>query len=220
MGATCVWETQEGWTGHRYHLRTKEVFDAEAFVIYQASAPLISDGRARTGIRFSLIPPPLTGRETTPQARPALRRGGHRGLLTTSRKGQRRHHPMGPGAQRGHRNEVAGEYAKSTATGDARVEEIPEGYGDGTSLSHVTRVAIEARSRETAKWISGHVRPERRYRPPPGRGLHRPQLRRVRKTLVGRYYQLLSGHAATGAHRLRFGMTDMSECWWCVSGEP
>ena len=83
----------------------------------------------------------------------------------------------------------------------------------------MTRVATEARSRETADWIREHVRPERKYRPPPGRGL-RPQLRRVRKTLAGRYYQLLSGHAATGTHRLQFGMTDTSECWWCTSGEP
>ena len=33
------------------------------------------------------------------------------------------------------------------------------------------------------------------YRTPSGRGLRRPQLRRVRKTLAGRYYQLLPGHA-------------------------
>ena len=39
-------------------------------------------------------------------------------------------------------------------------------------------------------------------------------------TLAGRYYQLLSGHAATGTYRLRFGMTGTSECWWCASGEP
>ena len=29
--------------------------------------------------------------------------------------------------------------------------------------------------------------------PPPGRGLRRPQLRKVRKALAGRYYKLLSG---------------------------
>ena len=45
-------------------------------------------------------------------------------------------------------------------------------------------------------------------------------MRRVRKTLAGRYYQLLSGHAETGTHRRRFGRTDTAECWWCASGEP
>ena len=52
-------------------------------------------------------------------------------------------------------NEVADEYAKSAATGEDSVEEIPEGYGAEVSLSHMTRVATEARSRETAEWISG-----------------------------------------------------------------
>ena len=114
-------------------------------------------------------------------------------------------------------NEVADRYARSAATGEDPVEEIPDGYAAETSISHMTRVAAEARARETAEWISAHVRPERRYSPPPGRGLRRHQLRRVRKTLAGRYYQLLQGHAATGTHRFRFGMTDTSECWRCAS---
>ena len=58
-------------------------------------------------------------------------------------------------------NEMAGSYAKSAATGEDPVEEIPERYADETSLSHMTRAATEARSRETADLISAHVRPER-----------------------------------------------------------
>ena len=45
-------------------------------------------------------------------------------------------------------------------------------------------------------------------------------MRRVRKTLAGRYYQLLSGHAETGTHRFRFDRADTPQCWWCASGEP
>ena len=94
----------------------------------------------------------------------------------------------------------------------------PEEYRKETSLSCMTRVATEARSHETAVWTSRHMRAERRYRPPLGRGLRRPQLRRVKKTFIGRYYQLLAGHAATGSHLLRIKRTDTSECWWCASG--
>ena len=65
-------------------------------------------------------------------------------------------------------NKVANEYTKNTVTDDAPVEEIPEGFSDETSLSHMTRVAAEARSRETAEWISEHVRAERLYNHPPG----------------------------------------------------
>ena len=81
------------------------------------------------------------------------------------------------------------------------MEEIPEGYSADTSLSHMTRVATEARSRETTEWISRHVRPGRRYRPPPGRGLRRPQLRRVRETLAGRYYIELTWNGKKGVAR-------------------
>ena len=109
-------------------------------------------------------------------------------------------------------NEVADQYAKDAATGGAPTEELPEGYAGETPLAHMTRVATEARSKETTEWITAHVRPDGRYRPPLGTGLRRPQLRRARKTLAGRCYQLLSGHAETGAHRHRFGRTDTPEC--------
>ena len=115
---------------------------------------------------------------------------------------------------------MADRYAKDAATGRAPREKLPEGYAEETSLAHMTRVATETRSRETTEWITARVRPGRRYRPPPGKGTRRTQLRRLRKTLAGRYYQLLSGHAETGTHRVRFDRTDTPECWWCTSGEP
>ena len=83
---------------------------------------------------------------------------------------------------------MADRYVKSAATGEDPGEEVPAGFGRETPLSYMTRPATEARSRETADWISAHFRPERRYRRFPGRGLRQPQLRRVRKTLAGRYY--------------------------------
>ena len=59
------------------------------------------------------------------------------------------------------------------ATGAGPLETVQEGSVYETSLSHMTRVATESRSREAADWISSHVRGGRRYRPPPGRGLCR-----------------------------------------------
>ena len=63
MGAACVWRTQEGWTGRRYHQSTnKEVFDAETSDIYQALRALTSGRRAATDTRcLSTLPPPSTG---------------------------------------------------------------------------------------------------------------------------------------------------------------
>ena len=39
------------------------------------------------------------------------------------------------------------------------------------------------------------------------------------KELAGRFYQLLSGHAATAPHLLRIGQAPNDRCWWCSSGE-
>ena len=47
----------------------------------------------------------------------------------------------------------------------------------------------------------------------------RRELRGVRKELAGRYYQLLSGHAAMASHLKRMGQAASDSCWWCGSGE-
>ena len=55
---------------------------------------------------------------------------------------------------------------------------------------------------------------------PPGERPKETTTSAGQKTLAGRYYQLLSGHAEAGTRRLRFGKTDTADCWWCMSGEP
>ena len=47
----------------------------------------------------------------------------------------------------------------------------------------------------------------------------RKGLARARKELASRYFQLLSGHAATGEHLTRIGQATSPHCWWCGSGE-
>ena len=66
-----------------------------------------------------------------------------------------------------------------------------------------TRAVAKARFRAIAEWSSGHVKRERRYRLPSGRGLRRKHIRRTRKPLSGRYYQLLLGHAAVVGYLMR-----------------
>ena len=71
--------------------------------------------------------------------------------------------------------------------------------------------------------LGGLPRQARAQIPPP-RGNRPPQeqLRRARKSLAGRYYQLLTGHADIGSF-LHERMTEAqrvesSECWWCNCG--
>ena len=37
--------------------------------------------------------------------------------------------------------------------------------------------------------------------------------------MAGRFYQLLSGHAATAEHLVRIDQAATDRCWWCGSGE-
>ena len=47
----------------------------------------------------------------------------------------------------------------------------------------------------------------------------RKELNRAPKELAGRFYQLMSGHAATAEHLKRVGQADSDTCFWCGSGE-
>ena len=82
-------------------------------------------------------------------------------------------------------NEEADRLVKEPA--EVRTHEVSGGYEWEASLSPLSRVATENRSRATAHWVASHVRPKRRYRPLGGSGLLRKQLRRARKSLAGRY---------------------------------
>ena len=89
---------------------------------------------------------------------------------------------------------MADDWAKSEA--ECRGDAVPREYLRETSFAHMTRMATEARSAGVEKWTVDHVKSERRYIPPKGPKL-RKELRHECKALAGRYYQLLSGHAAT-----------------------
>ena len=47
----------------------------------------------------------------------------------------------------------------------------------------------------------------------------RKDLNRTRKDLASRFYQMLSGHAATAEHLRRVGQTESDTCFWCGTGE-
>lgn len=117
------------------------------------------------------------------------------------------------------KREVQHPYTKEAAGG--RQFGVDDGLRREASLSHLARIATERRSRATAQWVSEHVRPERRYRPPAGTGLRRKALRKEKKSVASRYYQLLSGHAATASFLNERMMghlcLESNECRWCGS---
>ena len=67
-------------------------------------------------------------------------------------------------------NEKADEYAKAAAEEGEPNSAVPGEYRWETSLSHMARVDTEAQSRSTTQWAKDHVGPQRKYKPPRGRG--------------------------------------------------
>ena len=104
------------------------------------------------------------------------------------------------------------------ADGEARLaaevgrERAEPDYLREASLSHLLRETTEARSRVTSTRIRDHVGRRHRYSPPPG-GRIRRGFARVRKELAGRFYQMLSGHAATAEHLVRIGQATSDRRW-------
>ena len=159
VGAACVWRTQQGWTGRRYHLGSnKEVFDAEVFAVYRALS--VIDQRQEQGRRYMIF---VDSTSAISRVRDDSLDLGPRFAVaaieictyTTARDNSVtvRRVPAHSGAEG---NEVADDYAGSVGTGEEPGEAIPEGCANERSLSHM-RVATEARSKETAEWIRAHV---------------------------------------------------------------
>ena len=118
-------------------------------------------------------------------------------------------------------NGKADEYAKA-ANGDEPDNAVPGAYRRESSLSHMTRVATEARAWATAQWIAERTGdPRQKCRTPSGRGLRHRPFRRMPKSVAGRYHQLLSGHmhAAIGPYlRDKIHKAVDDKCWWCGEG--
>ena len=84
-------------------------------------------------------------------------------------------------------------YAKAAAENTA--DTVSKRTLQEASLAHVSRSATEAiNTSKTAKWIKTHVKAERRYRPPNGKG--RRQELKGRGRPANRYYQFLPGNTA------------------------
>ena len=219
VGAAIAFRREGSWKEQGVYLgRNKEVFDAELFAIGQALEELNS--RNESGRRYTIFS----------DSQAAISRVQHdrtgpgqalavKAITTTEALTARgnvvtlRWTPSHAGISG---NERVDRTAKRAAEG--REEEACQEYLREASLSHLTRTTTEARANATAAWIRDHCGRRRRYRPPKG-GKLRKELGKCPKELAGRFYQLMSGHAAVAEHLVRVGQADVDTCFWCGSGE-
>ena len=219
VGAAVAFKQEGGWkTEGTYLGKNKEVFDAEVFAIGRAleilnerneenrQYTIFSDAQAATSrVQHDSMGP---GQALAVSAIATAESISDRGITVTIR--------WAPS----HENVEGNEQADRTAR---RAAEESEGrasplYLREASLSHLSRITTEARSRAAAEWIRSRSGRHRRYRPPKG-GKMRKDLGKARKELASRFYQMLSGHAATAEHLKRIGQAEGDKRFWCGSGE-
>ena len=219
VGAAIAFRREGSWKEQGVYLgRNKEVFDAELFAIGQALEELNSRGErdkrytifSDSQAAISRIQHDRTGPGQTLAIRAIASTEAivMRGNMVTIRWVASHAGITG--------NELADRTAKLAAEG--RMEEAGQEYLREASLSHLTRTTTETRTNATVAWIRDHCGRRRRYRPPKG-GKMRKELGRCPKELAGRFYQLMSGHAAVAEHLVRVGQADSDTCFWCGSGE-
>ena len=219
VGAAWTWWQGGEWRGQGSFLGSnKEVFDAEVYAL-QRAVRLLSD-RGETGMGYTVFSDSQAAifRLLHEECGPAQALA--REAIEASRELRARNNDITIRWTPSHRGvtgkERADALAKRAAAGE--LAQADPGFLQEASLAHLTRRTTGSRALETSNWIRAHVKRRHRYRPPPG-GKMRRELRGVRKELAGRYYQLLSGHAATATHLKRIGQISSEDCWWCGSGE-
>ena len=226
VGAACAWQTSEGWDleGRHFHLGTnKEVFGAEVYAIYQALR--IFEERHQSGRKYTIFSDfqPTIRRALSDALGPGQQWA--RAIIETATRlisqGNEVLTLWVPTLTGVRGNEVVDGMTKEAVAG--LTYGIPDRVRWQASLPHLSRRVTERWSEDTSRWIRDHVRPERHYVTPGGPGFRKRAMRRVRKPVAQRYYQLLPGHAATGSF-LQDRMTgpqrlEAEECWWCSCGK-
>jgi len=81
-------------------------------------------------------------------------------------------------------------------------------------MTYLKRKATEVRSAKTAEWITTRIRDRPAYTPPKKSGF-RKALKKEKKRLAARFYQLNSGHALIAPFMKRIKKTTSDLCWWC-----
>ena len=175
-------------TGRLYHLgNNKEVFDAETCAISKALRTF--DQRLESGRRYAIFADSTAAinriRSDAPGPGQQWARAAIEVCSHTLSRGNEVRILWVPAHSGITGNEEADRLAKEATEGQPH--DVPDEFRREVSLSHLSRRA-ESRSRATTQWVSAHVRPERRYRPPGGSGFRRKQLRRARKSVSSRYY--------------------------------
>ena len=219
VGAAVAFKEKGDWKREGTYLgRNKEVFDAEVFAIGRALEVLNDRGEEST--RYTIFSDSQAALSrvqhdrTGPGQALAIRAiNTAKSLVDRGNTITLRWTPSHEGIEG---NERADEMAKRAA--EEREGVASPRFLKEASLSHLTRATTEARSRATAEWIRTRSGRRRRYHPLKG-GKMRKDLNRTRKELASRFYQMLSGHAATAEHLRRVGQTESDTCFWCGTGE-
>ena len=180
----------------KYLGKSKEVFDAEIFAIGQALEEL--NGREERNRRYTIFSDSQAALSRVQHDRTGPGQALAIKSIATAEAITQRGNSLVLRWTPSHKGIHGNERADRTARRAAEGKEGKAGheYLREASLSHLTRVTTETRAKATAEWIRTHCGRHRRYHPPKG-GKMRKELGKTPKEPAGRFYQLMTGHAAT-----------------------
>ena len=226
--AACAWRTCEGGqAGASTWATTRRPLTRRPSPLSGAQGPGPSTGdrqEVRDLFGFSASDPAHLVRQSGPK--PAVGKGNDRGVYTPHGQAEQIHGPLGPGSQGwGCQRQQDGR-----RSGQAGGREAFPGFFRGPRSGQVAGWPLPSPPKDYRAAPQGDCPVDclpcatRVKAPSPGSsGLRRKALRKVRKPLAGRCYQLLLGHGAIGyfLHERLAGppRLESSECRWCGNGK-
>jgi ribonuclease HI len=228
VGAAVAWARPGGedeepeWTGESWHLgNNKEVFDAELYALWKAAQRF--NGRQHQNENYTIF--------TDSQAailrckNDAFGPGQHLAKLfiqeteALADRGCTTEVRWVPSHVDVAGNEAADKMAKEAANNSRKPSQKHTPFRTRTTASqtYLKRVATEKKQADTKEWITTRIRERKSYTPPKKSGF-RKELKKEKKRLAARFYQLNTGHCLTAPYLKRIKKTDSDLCWWCEDG--
>ena len=170
MGAAWVWQQNREWKGEGVFLGTnKEVFDAEVYAIREAIRLL--DERGEAGQSYTVFSDSQAAIYRVLHEECGPTQALARTAIDSSYRLRARSSDITVRWTPSHQGVAGNERADALARAAASRERAAAdpAYLREASPSHLTRLATEARSLETNRWVREHVKRKHRYRPPPWR---------------------------------------------------
>lgn len=215
-GCSVVWKDGSGeWTGQMAHLGSnQEVYDAETQAIKRAIRLCVE--REEEGQSYTIFSDSKSALERCRDDRPGRGQAVARTIIDGSLRLAINRSTITLSWVPAHKgvagNEQADSRAKEAAVGQSEEVRIRE---MATSVAYLKRWTSEEKRTGTKEWIKERVKGRKSYILREKAGM-REKLRKEKKSIAARYYQLMTRHALMAPYlENKLKKIDSDTCLWC-----